>query len=191
MIKNLLQIAYNKLKNWSRQTTRRISSVKRNNWVVVFPKPTYIQRMRGFFRPNEIIPNLYIGSCIPAMDKKFISTISLVINVTKEIPNYFDEKNSTSLYLRVPLEDINTVDIPEVREKVETTVRFLRNGKKVYIHCFAGRSRSALFTLLVMMKLDNSLSLTECYMELISKRPCVALNTTFYKYLLLQQQKKQ
>ena len=180
MFRNLLDIAYQKATLWKRPHTQRVSAVHKNSWTVSFPDPGIASRLRGFISPTEVLPNLFIGSCMAAMDKQFVDTMDLVVNVSTEIPNYFDGQLP---YINIVLDDINAQTVPDMRVSILEIVRVLRAGGKVLIHCFAGRSRSAMVTLLTMMEIDPSLSVADAYIILKSKRDCVAINTTFYNYI--------
>ena len=62
-----------------------------------------------------------------------------------------------------------------------------KKGKKVLIHCKAGMSRSAAFTIAYFMK-SKGLSYKDAYLLVKKKRVCVKPNDGFVKQLLEYEQ---
>lgn len=86
---------------------------------------------------NEIICNLIVGNAATA---KNCDNFDLIINCTKNI-NY----NTNATTMRIPVDDLpEDSDIllsylPSITENIHT---FIKNDKKVLVHCSMGVSRS-------------------------------------------------
>jgi protein-tyrosine phosphatase len=99
---------------------------------------------------NKIINKLYLGNCEAARDKEFFQkkNITAVLNCSKEIPNYFQNKNIE--YMRIPVDDsLRQKDYDLMYEFMPSIVEFIHkhiNVQKnnILVHCYAGRQRSAI-----------------------------------------------
>jgi protein-tyrosine phosphatase len=97
---------------------------------------------------NEIIPNLFLGDLGGALDNK--DTFDIIINLSQH-------KYST----KCEIYDINIDDNPSVNiiEYVEKCIPIiecgLKENKKILIHCFAGKSRSASIMIGYFMKTNK------------------------------------
>ena len=72
-----------------------------------------------------------------------------VLNVTAELPNYFEDKGIK--YLKVPAQDYETQDIDQYFSQAYDFIESAR-GSKILIHCVLGRSRSFAFLVMFIMK---------------------------------------
>lgn len=101
-------------------------------------------------RVTKIMPKLYLGNYQAAKDADFFKrhNIRAVLNCTKEIPNYF-ASNQNIEYMRIPVDDsLKQIDIRKMTEYYPVIVEFLHKhivlqGHNVFVHCHAGRQRSA------------------------------------------------
>lgn len=93
---------------------------------------------------TEIVPNLWLGNVQDSLDSAFISGIDIVINCTKDL-KFLDE---TKKCVRIPIED-NLQDeeitalykyLPRITDYIHSNLRL---GRRVFVHCFAGKQRSA------------------------------------------------
>lgn len=135
---------------------------------------------------NIIIPNLYLGNYNAANDKDFINNMNLVINCSVDLPfpNFYSSINRKNFrHIRIPLNDTHndidqvlmTVNLPKICPIIH---KYLNNGQKVFVHCYAGMQRSATIVLCYLMYKDvlenNSIKpLREYYRFLKSKRNIV------------------
>ena len=94
---------------------------------------------------TEIIPNLWLGGIKTAQNKDWIEeNIDIVINCTKDLA-FISEKTEN---IRIPVDDnLEEVEIhklyrclPQINSVLD---RELRKGKRILVHCFAGKQRSA------------------------------------------------
>lgn len=134
---------------------------------------------------TPIIDNIYLGN---ACDASFYyklknESIGLIINVTKEIPNYFEEDFE---YYNIKINDINSENFTDKTfEDTLTKIEEYQNihpDKNILIHCYMGSSRSATIVLAYLMKI-HSMTLQESLKLLKKKRSIVNVNTSFYTNL--------
>lgn len=144
-----------------------------------------LNKIIGFFSNNqyynsksydEIIPNLYIGNIDGARKLSFLKDkkIKVIINCTKQIPNYYEDIKYNFEYYRVPIDDslldedidLMTILLPKYVNIIDNA---LKNNKPVFIHCYAGRQRSASIIAAYLIFKYN-LTIDEAYKLIISKR---------------------
>lgn len=133
--------------------------------------------------PTLIIDNIYLGSAMNAAsyDDLKNNNIKLIINVTKEIRNYFPDEFT---YIRYDLYDNNKHSIEKYLEEAYEKILEFQNTTEgnILIHCFMGASRSVslvLYYLMRRMKHKNGQNFTfDDALEYIKdKRP--SINPTF------------
>jgi protein-tyrosine phosphatase len=93
---------------------------------------------------TEIIPNLWIGNILNSSNKEFISKIDIVINCSKNIA--FSSNKTKNL--RVPIDDnLEKKEIVALYKYLDPITKFIHknllSGKKILVHCYAGKQRSA------------------------------------------------
>jgi protein-tyrosine phosphatase len=94
---------------------------------------------------HKINNNIYLGNQFASNDYDFIKSnnISHIINVTKNIPNSFNN----IIYLNIPIDTSNLNDnlnhLFDLSNKFFSNI--IKNNQKVLIHCKYGHTRSALF----------------------------------------------
>ena len=110
----------------------------------------------------------------------------MIVNVTKEIPNYFKKDFR---YYKISLNDQNHEKFTnELFERVNTHISiFTSNNKnkednRILVHCYMGSSRSATIVSAYMIK-KYGYTVEECLKILRSKRNIVNINTMFIKNL--------
>ncbi|CAD8165112.1 unnamed protein product [Paramecium pentaurelia] len=146
-----------------------------------------IVRNRGFLDktfPNEIIEKkLYLGNGEHAQDTEMlidILGITHVVNATVEIQNYSNQLK----YLKVEIYDEPQVYIKQYFDQVYQFIEnaFQENGK-VFIHCAQGKSRSACFTVMYLMR-KNDWSFEQAYDFVRECREIVCINDGFINQLI-------
>lgn len=119
---------------------------------------------------NEIFYNLWLGDIRDSRNKSFISDMDVIINCTTNLP-YLDENKEC---YRVSVEDnLEKNEIINLYKLFDPTINYihekLRQQKKVFVHCYAGKQRSASVVCAYMMKYLK-LNFEEAAQLLITKR---------------------
>lgn len=96
------------------------------------------------YSANEILPNLWLGSITDSTNKELINNMDIVINCTKDLP-FLDKSKKC---IRIPVEDnLEKVEIVNLYKYLLKITEFIHKsliaGKKILVHCFAGKQRSA------------------------------------------------
>ena len=105
------------------------------------------------FTANEIFTNLWLGDIRDSRNSEFINSIDVVINCTKNLPLINNSKKS----IRVFVEDnLEKEEIASLYKYLEPITKFIHvqlvNNKKVFVHCYAGKQRSASVVCAYLMK---------------------------------------
>ena len=135
------------------------------------------------FEITEIIKDkIYLGNINGASNYSLLKKykIDAIINSAIEIPNFFPNDFT---YFNVPIYDGYN---QEITKYFNDTNLFIKNhiskGKRVFIHCHAGISRSASILTAYLLSQTN-MNLNETLTYLRSKRSIVNPNKDFYKNL--------
>lgn len=128
----------------------------------------------GFWkRWNWIDENVLLGALPSRSDISELAHLGVgaVVNTCEEFPGYTKElarHGMTQLYL--PTLDYQSPSKEAVRRGVEFIQEQVGMGRKVYVHCKAGRGRSATVALAYMMT-AHRLSAQEAYDRMKAARP--------------------
>lgn len=122
---------------------------------------------------SEVVPRVWLGDYHASQDETFLrgQHIDVVFNCTKDIPF----SSVAPVQYRVPLHDnLEEVEINNAAlwspEIALTITRHYREGKRILIHCFAGRQRSAA-CLAMFLILEQGLRANQAISFIRSKRP--------------------
>ncbi|CAD8195462.1 unnamed protein product [Paramecium octaurelia] len=147
-----------------------------------------ISKNRGFLDktfPNEIIENkLYLGGGDHAQDTEMlvdILGITHVVNATIEIQNYCDQLK----YLNIKIYDEPHIEVKQYFEDVYQFIEnalWMENGK-VFVHCAQGKSRSACFIVMYLMR-KFSWGFEKAYEFVRECREVVCINEGFINQLI-------
>ncbi len=142
--------------------------------------PWYRQVVWFYSNPTEILPNLYLGSAFNAYDIDQLNKINanVIINVTKEIDNFY-ESNLKFTYYKYQIADDNNETIDEIlKNTYEQIDSHLARGDCVFVHCYMGASRSAsvVINYLMMSKVQTYY---HAYNFVKTARPVVNLSELF------------
>mgnify|MGYP006100210021 FL=1 len=92
----------------------------------------------------EIIPNLWLGNVLDSRNKLFMENIDVVINCSKNIP--FCSKTAKNVRIKVD-DDLKKEEIVNMYKYLDNATQlihnYLLNNKTVFVHCYAGKQRSA------------------------------------------------
>lgn len=103
-----------------------------------------------------------------------------VLNATKELPNYFEDK--ALQYLKIPINDYETENITPYFRQAFEFIESARGGK-ILIHCVLGRSRSFAFLVMYIMK-KYGLSYEESNEVVNERRFLGQINVGFQEQLI-------
>ena len=105
---------------------------------------------------NLIMDNIWLGNSNVAQDFNFVTSkkINTIINVTKDISNYFDFIEYINYYIRD--DDACQINLFYVMEEGAKIINdTISNGKTILIHCKRGHHRSACIVAFYLMKYHN------------------------------------
>ena len=157
-------------------------------------KSIYNHILNIFLYPTNIIDNIYLGNGYNASNYSVIRDykIKYIINVTKEIPNYYEYNivsnnnlnciptNLDIKYFTIPIFDD---DKEHIRLYISNVLEFIEeaqsnNDGNILIHCYMGSSRSASITLAYLIYKYN-FTLNNGLKYLKKKRDIINININF------------
>ena len=176
--------SYQSAINWYYGDTGNVERIYKENETIY----SHISKLCTQMTP--IIDNIILGN---ACDASFYSrledaNISTIINVTKEIPNYFEKYFK---YQKIKLNDQNKDKVKFTNEIFDQVNSFIesqqtKNAKNIkhniLIHCYMGSSRSATVTASYIIY-KYGYTVDECVKLIHSKREIMNINTGFMENL--------
>lgn len=112
---------------------------------------------------NLIYPRLWLGNINISKDISFIkdNQIDVIVNCTPDIPFIELENENGIEKIRIPVEDsLLEKDIILMEEYMKSVIPQLiehyKNNKKILIHCYAGKQRSAILMAALLFKLHQN-----------------------------------
>ena len=102
---------------------------------------------------NEILTNLWLGNIIDSRNTDFLNNIDIVINCSKNIP--FSNKKNHQIRIKVDdnLEKNEIVNMYKYLDAITEYIhKSLINSKRIFVHCYAGKQRSATVICAYIMK---------------------------------------
>jgi protein-tyrosine phosphatase len=135
----------------------------------------------------EIMTHLWLGNIRDSVNKEFINSVDIIINCSKKIPFLNKHKKC----IRIPVDDnlekdeINNMYnyFPKITKIMHS---YLSNNKIIFIHCYAGKQRSASIVIAYIMRylginLKNSIKLLESKRSIVFT-PLVNFKTALVRY---------
>ncbi len=122
---------------------------------------------------DEVDPNVIVGAMPLASDVARMKDAGVVavVNTCQEYPGPIDEYEKAGItQLRVETIDFTHPSLESVEAAVEFMNQQLVNGGKIYVHCKAGRARSATVAICWLMA-NRGLNPDEGQRLLLEKRP--------------------
>ena len=104
---------------------------------------------------SKITPRLYVGNYENAQNLDFLRSknIDTIVNCSKELNNAHSNHFN---YIRLELQDIPSQDLSHVLNPVsEKIIELIKDKKNVFVHCYAGISRSTSVVINTIMKLHD------------------------------------
>jgi protein-tyrosine phosphatase len=132
---------------------------------------------------TQINEYLFLGSAEGARTiDKTVNDIKYVINVTHDVPNYFESKGVS--YQRISILDHTAIQICDYFDQVNQFIKKAKEEKsKIYVHCMAGISRSATLVIAYLMH-EYKMTLNEAFKHVRTKRHIIEPNISFYFQLV-------
>lgn len=121
---------------------------------------------------HKVTDSLFIASGEEASNKRLLKKLGIgaIVNCTKDWPNHYEEGKELEIdYLRIPIDDPD----PAYEDYIEKAVAWIRDkiarGKKVLVHCAAGRSRSCAVIISYLCSCGMNLNRAWDYMQSINE----------------------
>jgi len=136
-----------------------------------------------------VAPYVYIGDKRTAKDKDLLQSLGItsVVNVTKDIRNYFDMPPFK--YLKCPCDDTDVSNLTDHFDKAADFIaEAVSEGHSVLVHCHQGVSRSVSIVLAYLIK-KQQMTLKEAYSKVRSARPEAKPKQNFLSQLVKFEQR--
>lgn len=124
---------------------------------------------------DEVDPAIILGAMPLRSDAKPLHALGVrgVINMCQEYPGPKSEYQRLGIdQLWLPTVDFNPPTFEDVSRGVDFIKKHASLGEKVYVHCKAGRARSATVVICWLVR-HRSMALPEAQSHLLRKRPHV------------------
>ncbi|EAS02295.1 tyrosine phosphatase (macronuclear) [Tetrahymena thermophila SB210] len=133
--------------------------------------------------PNQIIPNLYLGSVGAALSKDVLVELNIkyVLTAMEEFKHPFQDIITEYKIIRIK-DSKNENIINYFEESNEFMHKAISSNQNVLVHCFAGVSRSTSLVLAYLMKYQNK-TLDEALNITKQARPVIQPNQNFLAQL--------
>lgn len=175
-IKSMFLVGYDKVNFHLNRLDYKISPERESEESNLLNKINYFM----FSEPTLIIDKIYLGNGNNAANLNTLEkhNINVIINVTSELDNYFENDFT---YYKFELLDEKDNDMKQYFSKF---LEIINNHKEdnILIHCFMGSSRSAILVLLYLIKIKN-MNLEDSLKFLKQKRDIVNINVLFIEQL--------
>jgi hypothetical protein len=127
---------------------------------------------------TEIVPNLWIGNYQDTTVPAFIKNFDVIMNCTKNLPFPLDELCCAGVkQVRLSVEDnLEPAELEALYRYLDKATQFIHanimQGRRVLVHCFAGKQRSASVIVAYMIRYFR-MNLEDASRTIQSKRPIV------------------
>ena len=119
---------------------------------------------------NEILTNLWLGDIKDSKHIEFINNIDVIINCTKNLPFINKSKKCLRINVEDNLKKIEIINLYKYLDSITKVIdNYLRNNLKIFVHCYAGKQRSATVICAYLIKYLK-LPLKDAKQLIISKR---------------------
>jgi hypothetical protein len=147
----------------------------------MYQDKSYYEQYSTFLAPpTHIIDNIYLGSAYNAANWNILENlgIKIIINITKEISNYYPDKFE---YKKYEINDNDTADISIFLKDVSDTIK-MNADKKIFVHCYMGASRSVSVVIYYLM-IEHKMALDEAIIYIKERRTSINPNNKFIESL--------
>ena len=132
---------------------------------------------------SHIIDNIYLGNAYNAANYNRLleCNIKTIINVSKEIPNFFEYTNEFN-YHKIEVTDHNESSLISNFKIILECIDNNKDNGKILIHCYAGCSRSATIVALYLMN-KYDMTVDDAIEFIQDKRDIININVKFIEEL--------
>lgn len=123
---------------------------------------------------SKITEQVFVGSQYRTLGKLRLRSVG--VTATINLREEFDYSDKTWLfedYVHIPVADETAVSIPQLQEGVHAIEQFIRDNKKVYVHCASGVGRSVMVVIAYLM--TQGVTYKSAYATVKSVRPFIYL----------------
>ena len=150
--------------------------------------PGLLQKWNDFWYTgmSEVSTGLYVGSAADAAAAPNLHElgIALVVNVTADIPNFFEGAPGAPDYVRVPMVDAPNATFQDHAEATKQALAKIKEarakGSNVLVHCLMGASRSVALASLAVAE-ETRCTAAEAYDAVRRKRTPARINVSFVR----------
>lgn len=143
----------------------------------IYPKEPYYKDLYDVLTsyPNHVVDNIFLGNAFNAADYKWLkdNKVTTIVNVTPSISNYFPDD---FVYYNCDVIDLNEASLKGFYERFYNIIE--NSTGNIFVHCFAGKSRSAALVLYYLVK-KYGWTIEEALDIIKVKRPAININVTF------------
>lgn len=123
----------------------------------ILQETSYYNQYSSFFSyPSLIIDNIYLGSAYNAASYNTLENlnITVIFNITREITNYYP---NNFIYEKYDISDNNSDSIYNYLDDIYLKILHHQENTpgNIFIHCYAGKSRSASIVIYYLIKKYN------------------------------------
>ena len=129
---------------------------------------------------NKITDKVYLGDCFGAENENAIKAegITHVLSCMGDLSPKYQDKSIIQKIIK-----LDDSEITNIFQYFSSAIKFMDEAKKVFVHCFAGVSRSATLVIAYFMW-KNKISYKES-LELVYKHRNIGPNVGFRKQLVI------
>ena len=105
---------------------------------------------------TQILNGLWLGNIIDSKNLEFLEEIDIIINASTDIPFVSDKTKNIRVSVKDNLEKDQIIKLYTYLDNVtEYIYNSLMDNKKIFVHCYAGKQRSATIVCAYIMKYLN------------------------------------
>jgi protein-tyrosine phosphatase len=105
---------------------------------------------------SEIIPNLWLGNILDSRNKTFMENIEVVINCSKNIPFYSKKAKNVRIKVDDDLQKEEIINMYQYLDNATELIhKYLLSNNTIFVHCYAGKQRSATIVCAYIMRYLN------------------------------------
>ncbi len=139
---------------------------------------------------DQVIPRLWLGDYTMSSNLQFIedNSIDIIVNCTPGLP-FVKSSILTPTCIRIPVYDsLTTNDYRLMQRYLETLIPYLvsqyKAGKKILVHCYAGKQRSAIVVASLLFTLVCNHDITLPNLTDISNKTPRVISVDIFKFIV-------